>query len=33
MASQQPTWGEIVAAAPDMTADNLLRLPDDSYKY
>lgn len=33
MTSVQPTWGEVLEAPPGMTADDLLRLPDDGYKY
>jgi Uma2 family endonuclease len=33
MTTIQPTWGEIIEAPPTMTADDLLNLPDDGYKY
>jgi hypothetical protein len=33
MATLQPTWGEIVDAHSALTADDLLRLPDDGYTY
>ena len=29
----QPTWGEVFAAPPGTTGEDLLRLPDDGYKY
>ena len=33
MATVQPTWGEIVDSHSSLTADDLLRLPDDGYRY
>ena len=29
----QPMWGEVFAAPPGTTGEDLLRLPDDGYKY
>lgn len=33
MAATQPTWGEVYLAPANITADDLLRLPDDGYRY
>jgi Uma2 family endonuclease len=33
MATVQPTWGERFQAPPAMTAEDLLRLPKDGYRY
>ena len=33
MSAVRPTWGEVFDAPPGTTGDDLLRLPDDGYKY
>jgi Uma2 family endonuclease len=33
MTTIHPTWGEVFQAPPNTTGDDLLRLPDDGYKY
>jgi hypothetical protein len=33
MSTVRPTWGEVFDAPPGTTGDDLLRLPDDGYKY
>ena len=33
MSAIRPTWGEVFDAPPGTTGDDLLRLPDDGYKY
>ena len=33
MTTIRPTWGEIYLAPPNMTGDDLLRMPDDGSKY
>ncbi len=33
MAFVKPTWGELLEAPPNMTPNDLVRLPDDGYQY
>jgi Uma2 family endonuclease len=33
MTTVQPDWGEVLPAPPNTTADDLLHMPDDGYRY